>query len=110
MELRTDTEGGAEPDANTEPARRRHTRGRRRQIGSGHRAKAQPAEVPLQWITARIPGTAPAQAKAVVEDITRTECRQSGNARASFVRRAPTSDGAAVQLPRIRSRYSVPYS
>ncbi len=55
MGLRADTEAGAEPGVNIKPARRERPRGKRRLIGSGHEARTQLSEDPLQWVTARIP-------------------------------------------------------
>ncbi len=55
MELRTGTEGGAEPDS-ARPVRRPSARGTQRQIGSRHKAKTAPAGSSLQWVTARVPG------------------------------------------------------
>ncbi len=54
MELRNDTDGSAQPDANTHPPSRGHRRGRRRQAGQ-LAAKTAVAGSLLQWITARIP-------------------------------------------------------
>jgi hypothetical protein len=53
MELRNDTDGIAQPDADSHPARPGRCRGRRRR--AGQLAKTAIPGGPLQWITARIP-------------------------------------------------------
>jgi hypothetical protein len=89
MELRNDTDGRAQPDANNHPAGRGHRRGRRRQ-GDQLAAKTAVSGSPLQWITARIP-------QALVRRL-EAHAKASGTNRSDAIRECLEVGMEAVQL------------